>query len=787
MPDGLAIFTICSNNYVPMASVFLDSARRHHPEAALHLCLADTLLDGLDYPQGCTLTEARDLGVPDFSAFAFRYDVMEFNTALKPFMIRRLLAQGYRSVLYFDPDIEIFRPLTEITDALAAGAPAVLTPHLCAPSEHGAFPDDTGIMRAGIYNLGFLGVGAGQAAEALLRWWSRRLEYQCVNDQPNGIFVDQKFIDLVPGFADGVAILRHPALNVAYWNLPQRLLARERGQWLVDGRPLGFFHYSGFAPANLAKLSKYTDAFTGGQIPPDLLALMQHYASHLHAAGYGGVPGGSYAYGHFRSGTPVTPIVRRIFREDHPYWHDDPFDSFEDYLSLPAAEPWAGPGSASVTNLVRAVWKREPWLQATYRPDRPGDGRGLADWFVKHAGPVVGDERLVEPVAGRLARSRPLRLPPPRRTEDEPDLDVVGYLRLALGLGEAGRLTLRSLRGAGLRVRGVAIALNSQSSCGDDSCVPLLAEESRARVQVFAVNADQLGQVIDQLGRALRQDSYRIATPFWELARLPDAWAPAFDLVDEVWAPTRFIHAMLTRATARPVVYMPPMLDFDPPPAAARDRFGLPNDRFLFFFAFDYFSFMDRKNPAAVVAAFRRAFRHAGGADRAALVLKTLNAEIVPEQGRALRDGLADDPDVIMIEQTLSRQDTLALIAACDAVVSLHRSEGLGLLVAEAMALGKPVISTDYSGTTDLVTPQTGYPVDFTLVAVQEGQYPFATGQVWAEADIGHAAWQMRQVFRGGPPVERRVAAARAHLHDEYGPDTVARRQLARLRAIGMG
>ena len=786
MPDGLAIFTICSNNYVPMAAVFVDSARRHHPEADIHLCLADIVLDGDGlYPAGCTITQAHELGVPDFAAFAFRYDVMEFNTALKPFMFRRLLAQDYRSVLYFDPDIEIFRPLAEVTDALAAGAPIVLTPHLCAPSEHGDYPDDIGIMRAGTYNLGFLGVGAGDASEAVLRWWSRRLEYQCLNDQPNGIFVDQKFIDLVPGFADGVAILRHTTLNVAYWNLSQRRLSRNGGRWLVDGRPLGFFHYSGFNPATLTRLSKYSEAFTGDGISPELLDLMRHYAERLYAQGFGSIPGGTYAYGRFRSGTPVTSFVRRSFREGHPRWPGDPFEDFEEYLTLPAAVSWAGQGPVPVNNLLQALWQREPWLRATYRPDRPDDGRLLADWFVKHAEHVVGDERLLEPVARRLAPTRPLRRPPVRRDTREPDVDVIGYLRMALGVGEAGRLTLRCLDKAGVQVRGIDTAFNCRSSPSDDSCASLLAQDSHARVQVFAINTDQLGLVIDHLRPKLRQDSYRIVAPFWELAKLPVPWMAAFDLIDEVWAPTRFIHAMLTRATTKPVVRMPLMLAFEPPPPVPRDRFGLPEDTFLFFFAFDHLSYVDRKNPGAVVQAFKRAFRRADRNDRVALVLKRLNATVVPEQDDTLGDDLAED-DVIMIDETLSRPDTLGLIAACDAVVSLHRSEGLGLLVAEAMVLGKPVVSTDYSGTTELVSPETGYPVEFTLVSVQDGQYPFAEGQVWADADIDHAAWQMRQVFRGGPGVQRRIAAARSHIRECYGYETVARMQRDRLRLIGV-
>ena len=148
------------------------------------------------------------------------------------------------------------------------------------------------------------------------------------------------------------------------------------------------------------------------------------------------------------------------------------------------------------------------------------------------------------------------------------------------------------------------------------------------------VDADQIGQLIDHLGDRLRQDAYRINIPFWELPNLPDAWTAAFDLVDEIWAPTHFIQTMLLRKIKKPVIRMPLTLDFAPPPVLARSHFGLPEDKFLFFFAFDYFSFLERKIPLAALRAFKRGFRNTHRATSAALVIKTINSEQVPEKGR---------------------------------------------------------------------------------------------------------------------------------------------------------
>jgi glycosyltransferase involved in cell wall biosynthesis len=385
---------------------------------------------------------------------------------------------------------------------------------------------------------------------------------------------------------------------------------------------------------------------------------------------------------------------------------------------------------------------------------------------------------------GPNSSAGPSSLPSAKPAPGASDVDVIGYLNLALGVGEAGRRTLRALSRTGLVVGGLETSLNSQSSTVDTDCSELLIETSEAPIQVFVVNADQIAAVLDHLRDRLRQDAYRVIVPFWELAHLPDAWRDAYDRVDEVWAATRFMQTALLEKVTKPVIHMPLLLDFDPPPPIDRSRFNLPRDRFLFFFAFDYLSFIERKNPQAVIAAFKRAFRHAGQTAPATLVLKTLNADKAPTKAQPLRAVLEDDPDVILIEDTLSRAHTLGLVGACDAVVSLHRSEGLGLLLAEAMVLGKPVISTDYSATTELVTPQTGYPVQYRLISVAAGDYPFHEGQVWADADVEHAAWQMRQVFEGGAAVSARVAAAKHHIESVYGEAAVSKRQCDRIRIL---
>jgi glycosyltransferase involved in cell wall biosynthesis len=779
-PFRLAIFTICSNNYLPAARTFFDSARLHHPEADLFLCLADRMIDmeGL-YDSSWTVVQADSLSISDFRSFAFRYDIMELNTAVKPFMFRYLFDElEYDGVLYFDPDIEIFRPLQHVISRLRKGASFVLTPHLCSPSESTIEPNDLTIMQAGIYNLGFLAVRRGTESRAIIDWWARRLRFLCVNAQAQGIFVDQKFVDLVPGFAPHAHVCHDTTVNVAYWNLRQRLLEHDEGGYTVDGERLTFFHYSGFDPRQPEHLSKHDTAFTEF-MSPAIADLIEGYAGRLIANGHGSVPAGTYAYGHFTSGTAIHPLVREMFRDWHKAWPDDPFETYEAFLHEPCPGASRQTPSRTVTNFMKFLHVRFPSLAQRLDLTVPAHVRELVDWFVIHAPHELRlDLKLIEPAAARMGLFQPSSCPPKPRP-GAAEVAVIGYLRTASGVGEVGRQTLRTLAAGGLAVEGLDVALNVPGQRQDTSCEDLQRGTSTAPVQIFNINADQLALVVDHVAPRVRSDAFRINIPFWELGRFPAVWLTHLAGMDEIWAPSRFIQAAIAGRVEMPVIYMPVAIEVEAPLPLSRALFGLPDDCFLFFFAFDFMSFPERKNPRAVIAAFHRAFPVGG---RTGLVLKCMNGSLVPDQLAAFRAEIGDHPDIFLIEATLGREETLGLISAMDCVVSLHRSEGLGLLVAEAMLLGKPVIATDYSASRELLNTATGYPVDYHLVPVPAGDYPFAEGQLWAAPDVSHAAWLMRRLYDDPARAAPLVAEARRHLQSQHSRTHVAQMQMARLR-----
>jgi len=216
----LSICTIVSKNYLPYARVVAESFLEHN-KGDVFVLLVDRV-DGYFDPSSekFKLFEIEELRgmVPEFDKFCFQYSILELNTAIKPYLLEYLFkTYGLKKLIYFDPDILITNSLDELSKLLDKNE-VVLTPHLTAPVEDNFFPGEVEILQAGTYNLGFLALRHTANTLELIKWWQKRLHNRCIVDHRNGIFVDQKWMDLVPGFYDDVFLLREPGYNVAYWN-----------------------------------------------------------------------------------------------------------------------------------------------------------------------------------------------------------------------------------------------------------------------------------------------------------------------------------------------------------------------------------------------------------------------------------------------------------------------------------------------------------------------------------------------------------------------------------------
>lgn len=306
-----AIFTIASKNYSAMARVMLLSSIKHNPCVDHYYFLVDEDGSGIVCAnEGICLVKASEIIKSDFGSMSFYYNVTELNTAIKPFAFKYLLEKGYKDVLYFDPDICIYSTLDVVFDQLRTYT-IILTPHITSPigEEDKCVPHEIVHLRTGTYNLGFIGVSNSEETERFIAWWCEKCRICCFEEVESGLFVDQKWINLVPGLFDGVGILRHRGCNVAYWNLHERFLENH----VVNSEyPLIFFHFSGIVFSDLDAISKYQDRYNLS-IRLDIKDLYYEYRDRVYSEGYSKFNNCIYSYECYDDGASIGPMARRLY------------------------------------------------------------------------------------------------------------------------------------------------------------------------------------------------------------------------------------------------------------------------------------------------------------------------------------------------------------------------------------------------------------------------------------------------------------------------------------------
>ncbi|WP_165371700.1 glycosyltransferase [Pseudolysobacter antarcticus] len=810
-------FTIASRNYLAYALTLMQSIAVQYPNALRYLILADR--DAADptlvgAPFTTILTEA--LALPDFEAFAFRYTIMEFNTAIKPYAFAHLrrLHPG-AGIIYLDPDILVIAPLTEVEAALAQGTLVVLTPHLLEPIDDDRHPGEREILASGTYNCGFVAIGAHAEADRLITWWANRLEFGAFSDITAGLFTDQKWIDLVPGLFADVHILRDQGYNLAYWNLSQRPVSRRELAWYADEQPLAFVHFSGVDLDHPAQFSKHQNRHTQATLG-ELEPLYADYLSRLTANGHAEHRAKPYAFGSFADGEPICEPVRAVYRryfdkgaaqpQRHPFLMDR---SLYDLLcdELPEC------ADAPITRVMYATWKMRVDVQHAFDLNEAEGRDGFMRWFVSTAGPEMGiPQRHLDPVHRALTEHQEDDAPDPKPSislpEPEPmpvpvrgtgsvlldlinwscrfrlalrlyamiperarhwvrhwleriagstttvaptlssqiqsGINLVGYAHGEFGVAEILRRYAHALHDGGVPfvVRNFDIGVPSRES--DRSMQRFLSEECRYEVNLFCINADQMPVAREQMGDAVFAGRYNIGCWFWELEKFPEEWHGAIDLVDEIWVTSPFVRDAIAACTPKPVHIVPVALEVNLSRSYSRGEFGLAEGAFVCLFSFDFNSYTTRKNAEGAIAAFRRAF--ADGRRDVRLLIKTINGERHADALRELTDAAAGDDRIEVRDGFLDRIEMWGLQACCDCYISLHRSEGLGLGMAECMLFGKPVVATAYSGNLAFMDADNSCLVGYSLVPVEEGDYPAWQGQHWAEPDIDQAAGYLKRL-----------------------------------------
>jgi hypothetical protein len=358
-------------------------------------------------------------------------------------------------------------------------------------------------------------------------------------------------------------------------------------------------------------------------------------------------------------------------------------------------------------------------------------------------------------------------------------VNVCGYFRDESGWGAAGRGYLRALRALECPLALMDLSGLTSNRSGDTSVAGFDAEHPYD-VNLVCVDAGQHFAMQARVGPEFFEGRFNVGAWAWELPSFPQGWYDRFAYYDEIWVGTSFIANALAPVSPVPVVRVPPVLT--PTSEGSREdgrrRLGLRSDEFAFLFVFDFHSHLARKNPLAVVDAFRAAFRPSG---RARLILKCVNGRSDPE-GFAALSARADGAAVTLHDGYWPARHVRDLMAACDAYVSLHRSEGTGLTISDAMALGKPVIATGWSGNMDFMSVSNSLPVRFELTEIRDGVGPYRAGGVWAEPSVAHAAELMRRVYEDPDAARALGRAARrdiAAFASEAGVASLVRHRLA--------
>jgi glycosyltransferase involved in cell wall biosynthesis/SAM-dependent methyltransferase len=786
-----------ARNYLPQARCLAASLREQHPEAALSVLVVDGEFGGYDpssEPFEVLTLRSLKADPVELRRMAALYDVLEYSTALKPWLLGTLLDRGATAVIYLDPDIWVYAPLGELIEP-AATHELVLTPHAVAPMPRdGKSVSEATTLSSGVYNLGFVGVGRG--SDAFLRFWKERLKRDCVIDHQSMRFVDQRWVDFAPGMFDTM-IVRDPAYNVAYWNLDSRPLSFEDGRYLVDGRPLRFFHFSGYTPERRHLVSKHQ-----GERPrillserPELRRLYDEYAGRLELHGYGSARLPAYGFGRTSGGLEMDRFVRAAYRDgvlqadlgegEYPPdpWAPQGDDDFVAWLNSPAVYTKK---VGRLSRYLAAVHAGRHDLQVVF-PDPEGVDYPRVMYWARH-------EVRLGFTPGRLGFGTPAAV---RRADGEVDVaepgprwappdhlragfNVVGYLKAELGIGESARLAVASLDAAGVPYETLT---NDDTMSRQAHPFEVTPEASGAfDINLVIVNADRLAPFRDKVGPGFFAGRYTIGLWAWELEEFPANWSSAFDLVDEVWGVSEFTARCIAERTDKPVFAAPhAIMAPKVPSGVGRPELGLPEDSYLFLFCFDLLSIIDRKNPLGLIEAFRRAFAPGEGPT---LAIKAINGDIRPNELERLKYAAAGRDDILLIDHYLDPGEQGALMAAADCYVSLHRSEGFGLTMAEAMALGKPVIATAYSANLEFMDADTAYLVEWTPGAVPPGSDPYPEGCLWADPDLDEAARLMRHVFEHPEEAAATGERARRLVEENHGPASRAPFYLERFEAI---
>jgi glycosyltransferase involved in cell wall biosynthesis len=750
------VLVLTSSRRAPWADVLADSVRAHLPEAGV-LRVRCEGRPGPAGPEELRLVDV-DTGRHRPVDLVLALGERAAGWAALPWLVDHARSTGRIGdgpLLVLDDTVVLHgRPDALVAAAATSGA-AVRAVH-----------------RDGSTGLGWGGglpgvVALGSTAAVLLDWWRGRLEELL---DPG---VDEPVLDLWAALPVGTAVaaVADPSLRCSARTVGEMDLSIEADRVLVDGEPPVLVDMDGLDPERpwwFAPPGGVPAAFPSES--PALHRMLHEAADALRVAGWRSGDDESSAV----PGVEETVALRRWYRglmagdatPPNPYVSGQ-VGAYLDLLTSPDPD-----GATTISVHADLLLAARPDLRNAFPAVRWSDRDHMVRWMWQHGVPE-----------GQAALALLPDLPAPRPrvvgvTERRPfGVNLVGYLSGELGLGVAARRMRTALEAAGVPVASVSYDRTSSRMSGD-------AERSLDAPYLFnliVITPDQLPYFVDDVGPEFLAGHHNIGLWYWETDVLTPRQLSSFAWVDEVWGATQYLCDVFAAAGRVPVTHVPVPLVFDDPAATDEDRARLGlDDRFTVLFSFDFLSVAERKNPLGLIEAYRRAF---GPDDGTRLVIKGINGDVFPDKREQLFDAAADRPDIDVWDRYLSSRDRLALVQLVDCYASLHRSEGLGLTMAEAMALGTPVVATAYSGNLDFMDEHSALLVPATEVLIGPGHLYPPDGH-WADPDLDVAAAHLR-TLRDDPALASRLASAGEERLRRFDVARVGDVAAARLRELG--
>lgn len=348
-------------------------------------------------------------------------------------------------------------------------------------------------------------------------------------------------------------------------------------------------------------------------------------------------------------------------------------------------------------------------------------------------------------------------------------INLIGSIKAETGLGQSCRLLANEIMHTKLPFTIYDYESLGEMSLKDNSFDEYISNECKYNINLVHINPRELGIALVKLDKGIWDKRYNIGYWLWELEEFPEEWIPFINYFNEIWTPSEFISRSIRKCTEKPVITIPYSIETSIDKAWGRQQFKLPEDQFLFLMMFDYNSVAERKNPLGMIEAFKRAF--SPEKSNVGLVIKVTSAN--ESDINDLRSKLSDYKNVYFITSVLEKQRVNSLINCVDVVVSLHRAEGFGLVMAEAMSLGTPTIATNWSSNTEFMNNDVACMVDYKMIELTRDLGPFKKGQRWADADIEQAADYMKRLVVDKKYYDEIKANAQNHVNKVLGMEHI--------------